>query len=77
MYSSNVLFLTCSHDIENDAHAPAVYSLSISPHSRCLEYLRCEVAGSTTKCLHQRVLPHDSGQTKVCDFYQSLCLICG
>lgn len=53
MYNSNVLFLTCSHDIENDAHAPAVYSLSISPHSRCLEYLRCEVAGSTTKCLHQ------------------------
>ena len=48
--SSNVL---CSHDIEDDAHAPAVYSLPVSPHSRSLEYLWCEVAGGATQCLHQ------------------------
>ena len=52
-YSSIALFLTCSHDIENDAHAPAVYSLPVSPHSRSLEYLWCEVAGGATQSLHQ------------------------
>ena len=52
-YSSIALFLTCSHDIENDTHAPAVYSLPVSPHSRSLEYLWCEVAGGATQSLHQ------------------------
>ena len=52
-YSRISLFLTCSHDIENDTHAPAVYSLPVSPHSRSLEYLWCEVAGGATQSLHQ------------------------
>ena len=43
----------CSHDIENDAHAPTVYSLPVSSHSCSLEYLWCKVAGSATQCLHQ------------------------